>query len=51
MNFAINALGSFVHSARLQYVEFFGRFFEGGGVPFAPFGKETKYVRIIEEGK
>ena len=51
LNFAINALGSFVHSARLQYVEFFGRFFEGGGVPFAPFGKETKYVRIIEEGK
>ncbi len=51
LNFAINALGSFVHSARLQYVEFFGRFFEGGGEPFAPFGKDTKYLRIIEEGK
>ena len=51
LNFAINALGSFVHSARLQYVEFFGRFFEGGGEPFAPFNKDTKYVRIIEEGK
>lgn len=51
LNFAINALGSFVHSARLQYVEFFGRFFEGGGEPFRPFGRETKYVRIIEEGK
>lgn len=51
LNFAINALGSFVHSARLQYVEFFGRFFEGGGESFVPFGKDTKYVRIIEEGK
>ena len=51
LNFAINALGSFVHSARLQYVEFFGRFFEGGGEPFKPLEKDTKYVRIIEEGK
>ena len=30
-NIAINVLGSFVHSSRLQYVEFFGKFFEGGG--------------------
>lgn len=50
-NFAINALGSFVHSARLQYVEFFGKFFEGGGKEFEPFRKDTKYVNIIEEGK
>lgn len=48
-NFAINALGSFVHSARLQYVEFFGKFFDGGGEPFRPFERDTKYVRIIEE--
>ena len=51
LNFAINALGSFVHSARLQYVEFFGKFFEGGGEEFKPFGKDTKYIRIVEEGK
>ena len=51
LNFAINALGSFVHSARLQYVEFFGRFFEGGGEAFKPFNRDTKYFRIIEEGK
>lgn len=50
-NFAINALGAFVHSCRLQYVEFFGRFFEGGGREFAPFKKDTKYVRIVEEEK
>ena len=50
-NFAINVLGSFVHSSRLQYVEFFGKFFEGGGKPFNPFGRKTKYVDIIKEEK
>ena len=49
LNFAINALGAFVHSARLQYVEFFGKFYEGEGRPFEPFEKNTKYVKIIEE--
>lgn len=48
-NFAINALGAFVHAARLQYVEFFGKFYEGGGEPFKPFMKKTKYNRIIKE--
>lgn len=50
-NLAINALGSFVHASRLQYVEFFGKFFEGGGVAFNPFNKRTKYVEIIKEEK
>lgn len=50
-NISINALGSFVHSSRLQYVEFFGKFYEGGGTPFAPFNKKTKYVDIIREEK
>ena len=31
LNFAINALGAYVHASRLQYVEFFGKFYEGGG--------------------
>lgn len=48
-NFAINALGAFVHSARLQYVEFFGKFYEGGGEAFNPLIKKTKYINIIEE--
>ncbi|NJE00344.1 V-type ATP synthase subunit I [Thermococcus sp. JdF3] len=34
---AINALGAFVHSLRLQYVEFFGTFYSGEGKPFEPF--------------
>lgn len=46
-NIAINVLGSFVHSSRLQYVEFFGKFFEGGGVAFNPFSRKTKYVDIV----
>jgi len=48
-NFAINGLGAFVHSARLQYVEFFGKFYEGGGEAFNPFMKKTKYIKIIKE--
>lgn len=48
-NFAINALGAFVHSARLQYVEFFGKFYEGGGEAFNPLSKKTKYNKIIKE--
>lgn len=49
INFAINGLGSFVHSARLQYVEFFGKFYEGGGDAFNPFMKKTKYIKIIND--
>ncbi|HKM28253.1 MAG TPA: V-type ATPase 116kDa subunit family protein, partial [Anaerovoracaceae bacterium] len=48
-NLAINALGSFVHASRLQYIEFFGKFYEDGGEPFAPFKKETKYVKLIND--
>jgi V/A-type H+-transporting ATPase subunit I len=50
-NLDINALGSFVHSSRLQYVEFFGKFYEGGGKLFNPFSRKTKYVEIIKEEK
>lgn len=48
-NIAINALGSFVHSCRLQYVEFFGRFYQSGGETYRPFCENTKYVTIIKE--
>lgn len=49
-NLAINALGAFVHSSRLQYVEFFGKFYTGSGRPFAPFERKTKYIKISKEG-
>ena len=48
-NMAINLLGAYVHTCRLQYVEFFGKFYEGGGQPFQPFKLKTKYVDIKEE--
>jgi V/A-type H+-transporting ATPase subunit I len=47
-NIAINALGAFVHASRLQYVEFFGKFYEGGGQPYEPFKIETKYTNFID---
>ena len=43
---AINTLGSFVHCARLQYVEFFGKFYEEGGRAFKPLQYKTKHVQI-----
>jgi len=46
INFAINALGAYVHSCRLQYIEFFGKFYEGGGKPFKPLKYNTKYINI-----
>lgn len=46
-NLAINMLGAYVHTCRLQYVEFFGKFYEGGGNPFRPFRENTKYVDIV----
>ena len=48
-NMAINILGAYVHTNRLQFVEFFGKFYEGGGKAFHPFKFNTKYVDIKEE--
>ena len=45
-NLALGLLSAYVHNARLQFVEFFGKFYEGGGRPFTPLGGGTKYVRI-----
>ena len=49
LNLAINLLGAYVHTNRLQFVEFFGKFYEGGGRPFNPFKENTKYVDVKEE--
>lgn len=51
MNIGINALGAYVHCNRLQFVEFFGKFYEGGGRKFAPFSNNTKYYSIKEDIK
>ncbi|WP_130836210.1 V-type ATP synthase subunit I [Lachnoclostridium sp. Marseille-P6806] len=49
LNLAINALGAYVHTNRLEYVEFFGKFYDGGGRAFEPFAQNTKYFKIKEE--
>ena len=46
LNLAINALGAFIHASRLQYVEFFGKFYEDGGEAFDPFRRKTKYIKL-----
>ena len=45
-NLGIGVLGAYVHNARLQFLEFYGKFYEGGGRPFSPMGEKTKYVRF-----
>ncbi len=46
LNMAVNLLGTFVHTSRLQYIEFFGKFYEDGGRMFAPLTPRSKYVRF-----
>lgn len=40
----MNLLGAFVHPLRLQFVEFFSKFFRGGGRPFRPLAIESRYT-------
>lgn len=49
VNLFIGALGAYVHTSRLQFVEFFGKFYEGGGKAFKPFKFNTKYTTINKE--
>lgn len=48
-NIGVNIIGTYVHAARLQYLEFFGKFYIEGGIPFRPMKYRTKYVDITEE--
>ena len=49
VNLGLQALGAAVHSLRLQYVEFFNRFYEGGGREFTPFKMKRKYTKLDEK--
>lgn len=48
-NLAINLLGAYVHTDRLQFVELFGKFYTGGGREFSPFTVNTQYIKFKEE--
>ncbi len=50
-NMGINVIGTYVHTARLQYLEYFSKFYKGGGRPFKPLKYNTKYVDIISESE
>lgn len=49
LNLALSFLGAFVHSMRLQFIEFFARFYTGGAPLFAPFMRKTKYIFIRQD--
>lgn len=49
VNMAINLIGTYVHTNRLQYVEFFAKFYEGGGRSFTPLTAHTKHYNIKED--
>ena len=44
LNIVLNVLGTFVHTSRLQYIEFFNKFYEDGGRPFEPAAPSDKYT-------
>ncbi len=48
-NLAINLLGAYVHTDRLQFVELFSKFYTGGGREFSPLTVNTKYIKFKEE--
>nr|MBO2493941.1 V-type ATP synthase subunit I [Clostridia bacterium] len=50
-NMLMNMLSAYVHSSRLQYIEFFGRFFEAGGHAFKPLRIKTKFIDVYKEGE
>ena len=49
LNLALNLLGCYVHDMRLQFLEFFGRFYKEGGKAFRPLCLQAKHVEIIKE--
>lgn len=48
-NLVLGLLSAYVHSCRLQYIEFYGKFYEGGGTLFKPFKIKTNYINIKKD--
>ncbi len=51
MNAVLQALGGFIHALRLQYVEFFGQFYTGGGRKYTPFMAEREFTVLDKTEK
>jgi V/A-type H+-transporting ATPase subunit I len=49
LNFGLSLLGAFIHSGRLQFIEFFGKFYESGSERFIPFVREMKYITLQDK--
>ncbi len=49
LNFLLNLLGCFVHTLRLQCLEFFGKFYMDGGKAFNPLDLNTNFVDLSEQ--
>ena len=47
-NIAMGVLGAYIHDSRLQYIEFFGKFYTGEGESFAPIGSKLDYVYLTK---
>lgn len=45
INMFLSFLSGYVHGARLIFVEFFGKFYEGGGKPFRPLKPSERYIK------
>jgi len=48
LNFGLNLIGCFVHTLRLQFLEFFGKWYRDGGKAFKPLNVDTKYFNVKE---
>lgn len=47
-NIAMGVLGAYIHNSRLQYIEFFGKFYSGEGEKFTPLGTKFDYIYITD---
>ena len=48
-NIAMGVLGAYIHDSRLQYIEFFSKFYTGEGEKFTPFGSDLEYIYLIKQ--